>query len=195
MKTLIKLLIFLVLFGCGEKAPKPEKYYLFETADYIDFDDSCRVIYIKSHRQLQESDEFYMIGRVPDEYSCVYNALGHEVSRDYRSPKITVDTLDPTYDITIHMHSQGDSIVVINSGILLKDIRIVRYYMPEIVKVDSIKSVFQFLDPLSMIDSVDIDETTYTIWLRNYDNIDFKNGERVVLEYSDYKIPIPWQIF
>lgn len=199
MKNKIKILSYLVLLlgliECGEKAPEQERYYLFETADYVDFDDSCRVIYVKSHRQLQESEEFYMIGRVPNEYSRVYNALGHAVSQNYSSPKITVDTLDPSYDITIHMHSPADSIVVINSSVNLKNLDLVRYYMPEIVKIDSIKSVFQFLDPLSMVDSVDIDETAYTIWLKNYKDIDFKNGERVVLEYSDYKIPIPYQIF
>lgn len=198
MKNVIKIFIYLILLfavvGCKER-PGQEKYYLFETADYTDFDDSCRVIYLKSHRQLLESHEFYMIGRVPNEYSHVYNAFGHPVSRDYKNPRITIDTLDPGYDITIHMHSPADSVVVINSAVKLKDLNLQRYYMPEIVKVDSIKSVFQFLYPLSMVKDIEVDGTMYTIWLENYEDIDFKNGERVVLEYSDYKIPIPYQIF
>jgi uncharacterized protein YkvS len=68
--------------------------------------------------------------------------------------------------------------------------------MIETYKVDSVRSVFQFLDPLSMVKEIEReDETTYILYLENYKDIDFEGGERVVLEYDTYKIPVPYQIF
>lgn len=201
MKKIIKFLIpLLFLVACNNNSESEPKYYLFETSDYVDFDDSCRVIYVKSHRQLIKDTTSYTILKcAPGPCYRVYNALGQEFSignidHEYY-PKTTIDTSDRSYDISIHMHSPADSVAVINSAVKLKDLNLQRYYMPEIVKIDSIKSVFQFLYPLSMVKDIEVDGTMYTIWLENYKDIDFKNGERVVLEYSDYKIPIPWQIF
>ena len=55
--------------------------------------------------------------------------------------------------------------------------------------------IFQFLDPLCMIKFVEKEDEAYIITLENYKDIDFEHGERVVLEYEDYKIPVPYQIF
>lgn len=204
MKRLIKFLIpLLFLVACNNNSVS--KYYLFETSDYVDFDDSCRVIYIKSHRQLIKDTTFYTIMKCdPEPCYRVYNALGQEfstnnINHDYY-PKLKIDTSDRSYDIIIHMHSPGDSVLVINSDIELNDLDLVRYYMPEIKKIDSIRSVFQFVDPLPMLWDYTLDDDTcggfiYTLDLMNYDSIDFQGGERVVLEYDKYKIPIPYQIF
>ena len=185
--------------ACNTSIPEP-KYYLFETADYVEFDDSCQVIYVKSHRQLIKDTTFYTILKcAPGPCYRVYNALGQEfiinnIDHDYY-PKITINALDQTYDITIHSHPGNDSTLVINSSIELPELNITRYYMIEELKVDSIRSVFQFLDPLRMTKSVEVDGNIYTVDLENYTDIDFEHGERVVLEYDKYKIPIPYQIF
>ena len=195
IKTLVALLF---LIGCSNNKEQPE-LYLFETADYCDFSDTCRVIYLKSHRQLIETEKLYLKNRPSDEIEKVYNAFGHVVSLDFKYPKIIIDTTDETYDITIHMHSPADSILSITSAVELKNLGLTRYYMPEVCRVDELRSVFQFLNPLPMLLSYEVDNFgelyNYTIRLINYDNINFKNGERVVLEYNDYKIPIPYQIF
>lgn len=198
-RKLIKILVALLLLsGCNNKE-QPELLYLFETADYCDFSDTCRVIYLKSHRQLIETEELYLKNRPSNETDGVYNAFGHAVSLDFEYPKIAIDTIDKTYDITIHMHSPADSILSISSAVELKNLGLTRYYMPEIIRVDELRSVFQFLDPLPMLLSYEVDNFgglyNYTIRLMNYKDLDFENGERVVLEYSDYKIPIPYQIF
>lgn len=198
-KRLIKILaVLLFLSGCNNNQEQP-KLYLFETADYCDFSDTCRVIYLKSHRQLLEKDELYLKNKPPSEIEKVYNAFGHVVSLDFKYPKIIIDTTDKTYDITIHMHSPADSILSISSAVKLENLGLTRYYMPEVCRVDELRSVFQFLDPLPMLLSYEVDNFgelyNYTIRLINYKDIDFKNGERVVLEYDTYKIPIPYQTF
>lgn len=204
MKKIIKFLIpLLFLVACNNNSESEPKYYLFETSDYVDFDDSCRVIYVKSHRQLIKDTASYIFMKYdPDPCYTVYNALEQETSvcniRYEYYPKITIDTSDKSYDIIIHMHSPGDSIIVINSNIELECLNLVRYYMPEIEKIDSIKSVFQFVDPLSILWDYTLDTSggfVYTIELIDYEDIDFQGGERVVLEYDKYKIPIPYQIF
>ena len=203
-RNLIKVIVLIISLNCLlscnnlEKHEKP-KYYLFETAEYCDYSDTCKVIYLKSHRQLTETGELYLKNRPADDIDKVYNALEHAVSLNFKYPKITIDTTDYTYDITIHMHLSEDNILSITSAVKLENLELTRYYMPEIYKIDSIRSVFQFLDPLPMIWDYKVDTFnglyTYTLDLMNYKDIDFKNGERVVLEYDIYKIPIPYQIF
>lgn len=198
MKIIKFLIPLLFLAACNiEQGPK---YYLFETSEYCDFDDSLRVIYVKSHRQLIKDTTFYVIVKCdPGPCYRVYNALGQEFSTNNiyheRYPKITINTLDQTYDITIHSHPGNDSTLVINSSIELPGLSIIRYYMIEELKFDSIRSVFQFLDPLSMTKSIEVDGDMYTVGLENYTDIDYERGERVILEYDTYKIPIPYQIF
>lgn len=191
MKNLINaLVILLFLMGCNNSKPLEEpRLYLFETSEYCDYDDSLRVIYIKSHRQLQE---VWMNKRCLDSCSGVYNALGHEVSNDLKYPKIIVDTLDPTYDITLHLHPGNDSTLMITAPFELHNLNIVRYYM---ISEECSPDIFQFLDPLCMIKFVEKEDEAYIITLENYKDIDFEHGERVVLEYEDYKIPVPYQIF
>jgi hypothetical protein len=198
MKNLLKLLVALLfLSGCENKSEQT-RYYLFETADYCDFDDSLEVIYIKSHRQLIKDTTFYTILKcAPGPCYRVYNALGQEFSinnifHEYY-PKTTIDTLDPSYDITLHLH---DNTLTITIPFEPQNLDLTRYYMIETYKVDSVRSVFQFLDPLSMVKEIEReDETTYILYLENYKDIDFEGGERVVLEYDTYKIPVPYQIF
>ena len=200
MKNLIKFLVALLfLSGCGDNQ-KQLRLYLFETPDYCDYDDSLRVIYIKSHRQLQETKVVYF-GDF-DYNKPVYNAFGHKIiSRVITSNeilpttvrrKIEIDTTDPGYDITLHLHPGNDSILMITAPFELHNLSIVRYYM---ISTDQESDIFQFLDPLNMTGKVESDETTYMITLENYKDIDFSNGERVVLEYDTYKIPVPYQIF
>lgn len=197
MKNLIKFLVVLLFISGCENNQKQSRLYLFETPDYCDYDDSLRVIYIKSHKQLQETKVVYF-GDF-DYNKPVYNALGHRVvSRVITSNKIPVgykieiDTTDPGYDITLHLHPGNDSTIMITAPFELHNLNIVRYYM---ISTDQESDIFQFLDPLNMTDKVESDETTYIITLKNYKDIDFSNGERVILEYSTYKIPIPYQIF
>lgn len=195
MKNLLKILVALLfLSGCSEN--KHEPYYLFETPDYCDYDDSLRVIYIKSHKQLQETKVVYF-GDF-DYNKPVYNAFGHKIisrvitSNETVRHKIEIDTTDPGYDITLHLHPGNDSILMITAPFELHNLSIVRYYM---ISTDQESDIFQFLDPLNMTGKVESDETTYMITLKNYKDIDFSKGERVVLEYDTYKIPIPYQIF
>ena len=75
------VILLLGIFSCGNKRVEEEeqyrestKLYLFEISDYTDFDDSCRVIYVKSHRQLTERGEFYLKHR-PEGCQKIYNAL------------------------------------------------------------------------------------------------------------------------
>ncbi len=197
MKNLIKFLVALLfLSGCGDNQ-KQSRLYLFETPNYCDYDDSLRVIYIKSHKQLQETKVVYF-GDF-DYNKPVYNALGHRVvSRVITSNKIPVrykieiDTTDPGYDITLHLHPGNDSTLIITAPFELHNLNVVRYYM---ISDNKNPDIFQFLDPLSMMKEIESDETIYTITLGDYKDIDFENGERVVLEYDTYKIPIPYQIF
>jgi hypothetical protein len=182
MKNLLKILVVALLFLSGCSGNKHEPYYLFETAEYCDFDDSLGVIYIKSHRQLIE------VGSGTCSIPDVYNAFGHKAS-EYR---ITIDTTDYTYDITLHLHLGNDSTVWITSEIKLLDLKLTRYYM---ISNYQEPDIFQFLDPLNMTKEVVEDGNTYMIALENYKDIDFKHGERVVLEYEEYKIPVPYQIF
>ena len=74
-----------------------------------------------------------------------------------------------------------------------------RYYMMEKFTLYD-KSVFEFVDCLC-IDSEIISSTEYmySFNIKNIKDIDFDNGERLVLEYSDennqqYYIPIPYQL-
>lgn len=199
MKRIISFMIPLLclLVACSNNV-EPEKYYLFETSDYCDFDESCKVIYIKSHRQLIKDTIFYTVRKcAPGPCYTIYNALGQEMSmgniESGNYPKLTIDTFDPSYDIAVHLH---DSTLTITIPFEIQNIDLVRYYMVETFKIDSIRSVFQFLDPLYMVKEIEKeDETTYILCLDNYKDIDFENGERVVLEYDTYKIPIPYQIF
>lgn len=187
MKRLIRILIgLLFLAGCSENCGNRDisTFYLFETADYCDFDSISQVIYIKTAKKLREIK--CKRDSIPPD---VLNAFGH-LARDY---KIEVpDTSD--YDLTLHLHSGDSNTLWITSRDNMADVRLVRYYML------GNGDVFQFLYPLPMTTYLEgtydsISGYEYKMKLENNTNFDWGEGERVVLEYGTYKIPVPYQIF
>lgn len=203
-KLKIYVLIFisiLSLVSCNNKKQNIERktYYMFDTPDYFDYNEENNVLYLKSHKQLKE---VYLAENTNDilrDDINIKNALGHDIifCPDTVS-EITIDTTDTSYDIALHLHP-GDSNIVVTSSIDLHEFAMCRYYMMEKFTLYD-KSVFEFVDCLC-IDSEIISSTEYmySFNIKNIKDIDFDNGERLVLEYSDennqqYYIPIPYQL-
>ena len=166
----ISIIFSLVLIVSSCTAKQQQQYY-FESLKYaVDYDDSCRVMYIKSYKQLS-----------------IYNCS---------NPRIYIDTSDHSYDITLHLHQGNDSTLTVSSRFELNDIGVSRFRILEKRTIDSTRSILILSDSVGMVKSVSRDcEFIYTVELQNYNDIDFLGGEIVVFEYDNHVIQIPPKMF
>ena len=204
LKIYILIFIISIISVCCNNKEKEQNsevntYYMFDTPDYFDYNEENNVLYLKSHRQLKE---VYLTDNTDNsalDSIGIKNALGHDVMiyGSYVTPIVIVDTADVSYDIALHLHPGEDNIVITSSFDLCNFFMYRCYMMEKFILYD--KSIFEFVDCLC-IDSEIISSTEYmySFCKKDIEDIDFDNGERLILEYSEgdqqYYIPIPYQL-